>query len=367
MTVIEISSRTLDIFDFSDHEHLITYAEEGFSPLSERLKNLGYTKDEIVEIANHVNELDSYRCLLPDFPVTVIPRRFVRASFNKSSFENTLNKIILTCDKKYAARHLLFDFRTPNVAESIKQSIRSLLINNTQLTSITGFRIEEDHKRESPEFFNALDDFAWLINRIFKNKSRFRSRLGEEGDTGIPEERSKHWFYDADKFHAAKLLQPLDIAQLIRLSNLNRSKEKIYNENNAAVHSFSNFLSVMILTNLISQIVHHSGFQLKDTFGKMLFFPEIVGDCPSTCDFHSEPTVFPNLILDRIRTDFGDEAENTIRYEANNKVAKYLPLVVLYLDSLLDRLVNKHQIEQAKKAVMSYFSAMQSLQLKPNS
>lgn len=367
MTVIEISSRTLDIFDFSDHEHLITYAEEGFSPLSERLKNLGYTKDEIVEIANHVNELDSYRCLLPDFPVTVIPRRFVRASFNKSSFENTLNKIILTCDKKYAARHLLFDFRTPNVAESIKQSIRNLLINNTQITSITEFRIEEDHRRESPEFFNALEDFSWIMNRIFKNKSRSRSHFGEISDTGVPEKSSKHWFYDVEKFHTAKLLQPRDIALLIRLANLNRNKEKSYDEDDYSVHSLSNFLSIMTLTNLVSQIVHHSGCQLKDTLGKILFFPEIVGDCPSTCDLHYEPTVFPSLILEVIKREFGSEVEKIIRNEANNKLLMFLPKIIVNIDTILTWLVVKQQSNSAKNAVLSYFAAMKSLRLCENS
>lgn len=365
--MLEISLRTLDIFDFTDQEHLITFAEEGFSPLSERLNRLGYNKDQIEKIANHVNESDASYCLLPDFPVTIIPRRLVREEFIQSEFDSTLSRIIATCDTKYASRHLLFDFRTPDVAEEVSRSIRELFKRAHHFVSITEFRIEDDRRRESPEFFNALDDFSWLINRIFKNKSRFRSRLEEEGDTGIQEERSKHWFYDVDKFHAAKLLQPRDIAQLIRLSNLNRSKEKIYNENNFAVHSFSNFLSVMILTNLISQIVHHSGFQLKDTFGKMLFFPEIVGDCPSTCDFHSEPTVFPNLILKVIKKEFGTEAEKIIRNEVNNKVSMFLPKIIVNIDAILGRLVIKQQVNSAKNVVLSHFAAMESLSLNENS
>jgi hypothetical protein len=365
--MLEIFARTLDIFDFSDQEHLITYAEEGFSPLSERLKNLGYKKGEIEIIANQVNELDVACCLLPNFPVTVIPRKLVRDEFNRSAFENSLAKIIAKCDQNYASRHLLFDFRTPNVSESIKQSIRSLFSNSTQFSSITEFRIEDDLKRESPELFNAMDDFGWTMNRIFKRKSRFRSYYREESGAGVPEERSKHWFYQAGKIHAAKLLQPRDIAQLICLSNLNWNQEKSFDENNYVVHSFSNFLSIMILTNLVSQIVHYSGFQLKDTLGKMLFFPEIVGDCPSTCDLHSEPTVFPSLILETIKMELGWGAEKIIRNETNKKVSIFLPKLIVNIDAILARLVIKQQVNPAKNAVLSYFVAMKSLRLDDNS
>ena len=64
----------LNLFDFSDKEHLITYAEEGFSPLSQRLNILGFEKDEIIHIADYVNEKDSYHCLLPELaPEARIP------------------------------------------------------------------------------------------------------------------------------------------------------------------------------------------------------------------------------------------------------------------------------------------------------
>jgi hypothetical protein len=359
--MLEICSGALRLFDFSDHEHLITYAEEGFSPLSERLRSLGYTKEETVEIANHVNESDSPYCLLPDFPVTIIPRKLIRQEFNQDEFEDVIARIISKCDERYGSRHLLFDFRAPNVCENISRSIRTLFSNGSRFANITEFRIEDDFKREKPEFFNAVEYFCSVNNRFFKYKTIGRSIFSDINRTMITKPRSRHWFNETNKFHTTKLIQPRDIPVLIRLLTFPYNKENKHELRNTQIHHLSNFLSIVTITNLISQVVHHSGLQLKETLGKVLLFPEIVGDCPSMCDFHHKPTFFPNLILEIIKVEFSEEIETLIRYETNKKILELFPQIIIYLEEILSRLVDRNKLDLAKKAVASYLTETSSL------
>lgn len=78
-------------------------------------------------------------------------------------------------------------------------------------------------------------------------------------------------------------IQPSDIKYLLTPRLLPLIKEE--------------FLALIFVTNLLSQITHSLGLSLSDGVDKILLFPEIIGDCPGGCDSHLHPLVFHRLLF----------------------------------------------------------------------
>jgi hypothetical protein len=78
-------------------------------------------------------------------------------------------------------------------------------------------------------------------------------------------------------------IQPSDIKYLLTPRLLPLIKEE--------------FLALIFVTNLLSQITHSMGISLSDGVDKMLLFPEIIGDCPGGCDSHLHPLIFHRLLF----------------------------------------------------------------------
>jgi hypothetical protein len=126
----EIVFRDSALFDFSGGRHLITYAEEGFAPLSIYLKKLGYEKLEIQRIADECNDEDSPKCLLPEFPITVIQRRFIRDPHNAFQFNQMLTKVLEKIDARSIEDTVIFDLRTNRTSSNIKRVIDRIAKEN---------------------------------------------------------------------------------------------------------------------------------------------------------------------------------------------------------------------------------------------
>jgi hypothetical protein len=360
----EIFTSNDHMFDFSDNQHLITYAEEGFSPLSERLSKLGYWKEEIIEIAENINETDAYHCLLPEFPVTIIPRRLVRETYDERLFEKILIQIILNCDQKHKAKFLLFDLGVPDVSHNISHSIRRLLTKSNIYSNLRKFWIVGNQQRRQLHFLSDINDFALKINEIFYQKNYRKLRINTRLNTQVQNaSKVRHWFQLNEKNHAAKLLQPRDIPSIIHFFDLKNDHEIKSVAHNYDIEVFSKFLSIMIVTNLISQITHNSKIKLKDTYGKIILFPEIVGDCPGVCDFHIEHTKFSQLILETIKTKFGEITSDRLREKINDLLQSHIDDARDHIDELLEKLVDDEDLDLCRETVLLKLSSYDGIQI----
>ena len=360
----EIFTSNDQLFDFSDNQHLITYAEEGFSPLSERLSKLGYWKEEIIEIAENINETDAYHCLLPEFPVTIIPRRLVRETYDERLFEEILIQIILNCDQIHKAKFLLFDLGVPDVSHNISHSIRRLLTKSNRYSNLREFWIVGNQQRRQSQFLRDINNFAFKIDKILYHKNYRKLRINTRLNTQIQNAtKVRHWFQLNEKNHAAKFLQPRDIPWIIRLFDLTNDHEIKSVTHNYAIKIFSKFLSIMIVTNLISQITHNSKIKFKDTYGKIVLFPEIVGDCPGVCDYHLEHTKFAQLILESVKTEFGEITSDTLRDEINDLLQSYIDAARDHIDELLGKLVEDEVIDLCRETVLLKLSFYDEIRL----
>jgi hypothetical protein len=360
----EIFTSNDQIFDFSDNQHLITYAEEGFSPLSERLSKLGYEKEEIAEIAENINETDTFHCLLPEFPVTIIPRRLVRATFDERLFEEILKQIILNCDQLHKAKFLLFDLGVPDVLHNISHSIRRQLKKSNRYLNLREFCIFGDQQRKQTQFLRDTNDFALKINKIFYQKNYSKLRINTRLNTKIQNaSKVRHWFQLNEKNHAAKFLQPRDIPWIIHLFDFTNDHEIKSVTHNYAIAAFSKFLTMLIVTNLISQITHNSKIKLKNTFGKIVLFPEIVGDCPGVCDFHLEHTKFSQLILETIKTKFGEITSDALRDKINDLLQSHIDSARDHIDELLEKLVDDEVLDLCRETVLLKLSSYDGIRL----
>ena len=133
------------LFDFSGHQLLITYAEEGFSPLSIHMKSMGYEKEEIINFSNSINENDEPKSLLPDFPLFAIPRRFIREHFEFYELSTYFTEIILNSVENNNFKQIVFDFRTPQTSNEIKRTIARFL-EDKKFVNLTSFGFIENNE-----------------------------------------------------------------------------------------------------------------------------------------------------------------------------------------------------------------------------
>ena len=356
----EIFTSNDQLFDFSDNQHLITFAEEGFSPLSIRLRALRYKKEEIVEITETVNTENSYKTLLPEFPITVVPRRFIRSRFDKSNFEYMLVEILLKCDREDNSKTILFDFRTPGISDEIQQLIRYILLKPHQYLNLKNFSIIGINNSNKSEFMNDVIQYENKIKTIFIRKNFGKIYSENHNTRNLKKNVIRHWYQIKDKRHAVKYLQPKNIQIILGIFS---STDGSSNGKILSTYNFAKFLSILIITNLISQITHNSKIKLKDTFGKIILFPEIVGDCPGACYLHFEYTRFAQLILESVKTEFGEITSDTLRGEINDLLQSHIDAARDHIDELLVKLVDDEVLDLCRETVLLKLSFYDEIRL----
>ena len=60
--------------------HVLTYAEDGFSPLDIHTRKYDLTQDVLKGVVTDSNHSDQLKTMLPICDLSMIPRRFIRSS-----------------------------------------------------------------------------------------------------------------------------------------------------------------------------------------------------------------------------------------------------------------------------------------------
>lgn len=107
--------------------HVLTYAEEGFSPLNMHTKELQVPKESLMEFANRVNTSHSLQTLFPTAPLTAIPRSLVRQSQDICELAASFEAFLEMNAETFHASKVLIDLRTPNTHPNVYGALDTLL------------------------------------------------------------------------------------------------------------------------------------------------------------------------------------------------------------------------------------------------
>jgi hypothetical protein len=117
---------TLDEFISShDDYHVLTYAEEGFAPLSQHTRSADITKDQLVKFAAEVNSRGEIGTLSPLAAISAIPRAYLREPDLMSAqfLADQIIKFLRLNEETIGATKIALDFRTPDVADFVFTAI----------------------------------------------------------------------------------------------------------------------------------------------------------------------------------------------------------------------------------------------------
>jgi hypothetical protein len=138
--VSRISER--EFLDISGDFHVLTYAEDGFSPLTIHAKHFGLDLEQSRTFANAVNDLNNVGSLHPQAPISAVPRELVRNRQDASSLAISICQFFLHNRESIKSRRLVFDFRTPSVPvfviEALNLAIESDVDNGLEEVLILG-------------------------------------------------------------------------------------------------------------------------------------------------------------------------------------------------------------------------------------
>ena len=115
--------------------HVLTYAEEGFSPLNIHAEPAGLTKAEIVAFAAKVNERGETGSLYPRAGISAVPRTLIRDAPDTAELRKQIVAFLHTNRTVIKAPRIAFDFRTPRVQRYVISAIEAAVLDgeNSQI------------------------------------------------------------------------------------------------------------------------------------------------------------------------------------------------------------------------------------------
>ena len=96
--------------------HVLTYAEEGFSPLDIHGRPMGINKEQQIAFCDSVNQRFETGSLFPRAAISAVPRSLIRDSQDASALASHIRDFLKANMKTIKATKIICDFRTPNVA-----------------------------------------------------------------------------------------------------------------------------------------------------------------------------------------------------------------------------------------------------------
>ena len=110
--------------------HVLTYAEEGFSPLSIHAERFSLTREAVSKFADTVNSQSEAGSLFPVAPISAVPRALVRDSQDIDALAASIGDFLTANRGTIKAQKLIFDFRTPSVPTFVVAALNAALESN---------------------------------------------------------------------------------------------------------------------------------------------------------------------------------------------------------------------------------------------
>ena len=116
-----------EVRDKLDQFHILTYAEDGLSPLDIHARRLGIDRELVKSFVSEVNDRSSVGSLHPQAPVSAVPRELVRDRQDVDALAASIGEFLHVNRETIKARRLAFDFRTPSVPEFTVAALNSAI------------------------------------------------------------------------------------------------------------------------------------------------------------------------------------------------------------------------------------------------
>ena len=107
--------------------HILTYAEEGFSPLDIHGGPMGITKDQQVAFCDRLNERFETGTLFPRAAISAVPRALVREGRDANALAKHIADFLKINIQTIRATKIICDFRTPSVATFVVAAIEAAM------------------------------------------------------------------------------------------------------------------------------------------------------------------------------------------------------------------------------------------------
>jgi hypothetical protein len=127
-STVKISRMTeADLRGILGEFHVLTYAEEGFSPLDIHAQRLGVDREEVKAFAKAVNDQADVGSLYPLAPISAVPRDLVRSGEDVGALAASICNFFRANRATINARRLIFDFRTPAVPGFVLEALSAAI------------------------------------------------------------------------------------------------------------------------------------------------------------------------------------------------------------------------------------------------
>lgn len=103
------------IWPYRRDYHVLTYAENGFSPLDIHTRRGAVSRNQLSEFAARVNTTDEAGSLHPVAAVSAVPATVIRGLQDPDALRIHIEEFLRANAKIIKASKVLFDFRTPRV------------------------------------------------------------------------------------------------------------------------------------------------------------------------------------------------------------------------------------------------------------
>lgn len=124
-----------DILPTIQDYHVLTYAEEGFSPLDIHTRKYDYPSEVLKELVINSNLSDQVQTMLPHCNLSIIPRRFIRGPVSTIELHKKLLEFFDLNASEIKANKFIFDFRTNELQRYILDAIY-MLSHDVELRSV---------------------------------------------------------------------------------------------------------------------------------------------------------------------------------------------------------------------------------------
>lgn len=115
--------REVDFRELVGEYHVLTYAEDGFSPLDTHARRLGVDLEKVRAFVDAVNAHSEVGSLHPYAPISAVPQCLVRERQDVAELAGYIGSFLRTNRETLHAQRLVFDFRTPSVPAFTVQSL----------------------------------------------------------------------------------------------------------------------------------------------------------------------------------------------------------------------------------------------------
>lgn len=112
-----------DPLDYTGGIHILTYAEEGFSPLEIHGRKLGVSRDTLATFSEAVNLANEVGSMFPNAPISAVPRSCIRDTDDTDQLVSHLKEFNNANSNHMKATILLIDFSTPRLPLHAQKAI----------------------------------------------------------------------------------------------------------------------------------------------------------------------------------------------------------------------------------------------------